>query len=215
MLPYGHRMHLRGEDTPLPRRAPLVGGIIAALVLLATVALWLWWPGPTKDSAASPGSDATSTAISPSPLFASDEETLAVATAAYANYLDVSDAIARDGGADSNRMSTVVSSEYLPASVEGFDWFVDRAAHLVGQTTFDTVSLQAVARRGDGISVATLYLCGDVSGARLIDQDGTDVTPSDRPERLPLQVDIEIDRGTPEASVVGRSTVWTGETFCS
>jgi hypothetical protein len=212
---YRQRGAAAGHSRPAARLFVVLGGV--ALLVMVAVLVWSWWSnGSAADSAEAPDADAQSSdSATLAPLFASDEEALAAATAAYAEYQAVSDAIAVDGGSDSARMAEVVTDDNLAVSVEGYDWFRERGAHLVGESQFDSVELQAVADNGDGTAVITVYLCADVSQTRLVDQDGRDLTPPDRPERLPLEVDVAVDAREPSSALVERSDLWKGENLCS
>jgi hypothetical protein len=213
-------MRSRGEVSLGSRHAVVAGVAVAvalvALALLFALGLWLWGPigsaaNSSEEPAAGSGSDAVATSA---PVFATDEEALAAATEAYARYLAVSDAIAEDGGSDAYRIASVVSDEFLDASLEEFSWFLDRRAQMVGGTSFDSVSLQSRTTLPSGIENATIYVCLDVAGTRLIDDAGVDVTPPDRTLRLPLVVSFEFTSGGSQRSEVSSSVVWNGDNFC-
>ena len=142
------------------------------------------------------------------PIFASDEEALAAATAAYSAYLAMSDLIAADGGANPERLEPFVTADRLVEDVAQFVEFAGSGRHLTGMTLFDSVSLQ----RFDDQMVA-VYLCIDVSAVRLLDSANEDITPVDRPDRIPLEVGFET------ATKSGRlplaySDVWQEGSFC-
>jgi hypothetical protein len=208
-------MHSRGEDSPLPRRALLVGGIIAALVLLATVALWLWWPGPTADTAAAPSTDTTRTAESPVPLFASDEEALAAARATYQSFLDATDSIGRDGGASSERLYAFATREVADVDRAGFDRFAAAGHHMEGQSSIKTFELQYYARSAlpGEVSVAA-YTCVSVAGVDVLDSGGTSVVPETRPDLTPFEVGFVFSEDSGTNLQIALKTLWTGQGVC-
>lgn len=150
---------------------------------------------------------------SSTPVFASDEEALAAAEAAYAEYLRVSDAITADGGANPERIEPLVTPERAPAEAEVFAKFASRLLHTQGATAFDSGSLQVYAEDGIGRASLGLYLCIDVTNVRILDSSGSDVTP-DRTNRLPLVVAFETRSGNPNLLISG-SDAWNGADFCN
>jgi hypothetical protein len=219
-LTYRHRMRSRGEVSPGSRHAVVAGVAVAvalvALALLFALGLWLWGPiGSAADSSEEPGAGSGGDAVATSaPVFATDEEALAAATEAYARYLAVSDAIAEDGGAYSERITPVVAETYRNSSIEDFAALSERELRTVGVSAFDTARLQSRVGRNDGSTAVTIYLCLDVSGVRIVDRGGADVTPSARDTRLPLEIQLETTVLEPAVLKVSRSEIWSGESFC-
>ena len=164
-------------------------------------------------TACAPG-EATSTpspspAETDAPIFASDEEALAAAVAAYEKYLRVSEEIAR-GTAVAERILSVSTEEYGVARVSELTAFTESGLRLEGSYAFDTTSL--VERSGeDSIELVRMYACQDVSGTRLINAEGADVTPADRDTRVPLVVSVELDV---DSGLVAGSELWSGQNFC-
>lgn len=137
--------------------------------------------------AALAGCDAGSTAPSsppptpspPAPIFASDEEALAAAEAAYAAYSETNDRIGSEGGADVERLQDLVGDEIYRESVGFFEKL--KGADLVteGGTRFTGFALAELREEGERAIVAA-YFCRDVSEVRIVDAGGVDVTPGDR-----------------------------------
>ena len=157
-------------------------------------------------SAQQPAPKETTAAADQKPLFASDEEALAAAQAAYANYLEVSDQIARDGGANPERLKGLLSSDQYQSEVTSFQNYVTKGIHSSGSMAFDSLHLAS----SDSQNVSA-YLCLDSSLSRVIDSVGNDVTPSTRQDRWPLLVTFESNNG---ALVISGSETWTGTNFC-
>ena len=147
-------------------------------------------------------------APSDTPVFASDEEALAAAEAAYAKYLEVSDAITADGGGGGERLSGLVTVEQLTAALDRFEKFQATGNRTQGSTGFDSASLQ----RWDDFDLG-IYLCLDVSGVRVLDLGGVDVTPADRPNRIPLEIAFQLDNDG--GLVLASSDVWGDGDYCA
>lgn len=140
------------------------------------------------------------------PLFSSDEEALAAAQAAYATYLEVSDQIARDGGANPERLNGLVSSSMLESQFQTYSSVLKSGLKAVGNSTFDHFALQ----KWDSNSISN-YVCLNVEQIRVVDSSNNDQTPSDRPDLLPLSLSWSVSNGF---LILESSDVWTGENFC-
>jgi hypothetical protein len=176
-----------------------------ALIAVPAIALAL-----AGCSAQEPATQPTTSSVV-KPLFSSDEEALAAAEAAYVNYLQVSDQIARDGGANPERLKGLVSTElYLeqkPAYVE----LEASGLHAGGVTTMDNFRIQDFSESGSK-AYLTAYLCLDVSKNPVLNSLNQDVTPIGRESRIPLNVTFSFDGR--EIISVDASEVWTGTNFC-
>lgn len=171
-----------------------------ALIAVPAIALALAGCS-TQEPAAQP---TTSTELMP--LFASDEEALAAAEAAYTNYLQVSDQIARDGGANPERLKGLVSQGLLESQFDTYREVTAKKVKALGASTFFNFKLQQTSANN-----VSNYVCLDVSGIRVVDSSGVDVTPIDRPNLLPLSLNWNV-KGS--QLILDSSEVWTGENFC-
>jgi hypothetical protein len=158
-------------------------------------------------------SRSTAPTVKHTPAFASDADALKAATDAYAAYLKMSDTIAHDGGANPERIKPYVTGDEYKRQKKDLDALLETKRHAVGNTTFDTTKLWKSDGEVGGIVSVGLYLCIDVSRVRLVDESGRDVTPTNRASRLPLQIDLEMDRDETSLRVNG-SDVWAGSNFC-
>jgi hypothetical protein len=157
-------------------------------------------------SAQQPAPQASTVTAEEKPLFATDEEALAAAQAAYAHYLEVSDQIARDGGANPESLKEVLSSQQYELEASSFKSYVSKQIHSTGQMSFDSLHIASL-----GINNLSTYLCLDSSQSRVIDNAGIDVTPSERVDRWPLLVSFETKNGL---LIVSGSETWPGTNFC-
>ena len=175
---------------------------VKALILVPLIAM----PLTACATQATPVPASTETATE-KPLFATDEEALAAAQAAYANYLEVSDQIARDGGANPERLDGLISQDLYKSQLETYATAASNGLKAVGSSTFNHFELQNRTPTS-----LTNYVCLDVSNIRVTDSSNSDQTPSDRPNVLPLALTWSISSGN---FVLQTSDVWSGANFCS
>lgn len=146
------------------------------------------------------------------PLFASDEEALAAATAAYDEYLAVSNAVTGDPSVDLAELSPLTTSEYFLEVSEAVSALRRDGLRTVGSTRIQDVTLQQWVQGLEGAEVA-IYVCLDVSGALLVDPEGRDVTPADRSELVPLEVTLVAESSASEL-LIARSDSWPQGDVC-
>ena len=158
-------------------------------------------------STTTPQAIPTSSAVEQAPAFASDEEALAAAQAAYAEYLSVSDQIARDGGSNPERLKTLLSEDLFRDQVKTYEDIQSQNLHAVGESKFSNFKLMKNASYA-----ISNYVCLDVSQIRVQNSVGEDVTPEGRPSLIPLALDWSVSK---QGLVMNKSEVWTGANFCS
>lgn len=160
--------------------------------------------GPVDPTSSPPPSPAP-------PIFASDEEALAAAEAAYAAYLAASNQIFRDGGRDRGRIRNVSTSAYADVLEAEFKSFEDHGLRMTGSTDYDIVEL-VDADLATGTTQT--YACLSVGDSKILDADGNDVTVKDRPAVVAVLLTFELGDVAGEL-VLGGSEAWSGESFCS
>ena len=201
------------------RHQTLHNAVLSALLIaLATGALsgCSATPAPAPSATPKPVPDAMAAPTDTTPVFASNDEALAAATEAYAAYASFSDDVMTHKTSPDNltALSTSVSRSYLPQVVAGLANFTT-AGHLgEGASTFDSIALIRYTDAGDGHAEVEVYMCSDVSGLRLFDASGIDVTPSDRLTRIPLQVTFVSSDSNSSHLLVDKENVWSGRNFC-
>lgn len=147
------------------------------------------------------------------PIFESDEEALAAAEAAYAEYLAVSNLVLSEGGAMPERVVPFLADSYKSQPLEAIAIFAERGWRTSGSAVFSSVQLQQYFDDRKGVAEIVIYGCLDLSGSRVLDESGQDVTP-DRDELVPLEVSfINVAEYSTELVQSG-SEVWSGEDFC-
>lgn len=154
--------------------------------------------------------DAGSTAAPEAPAFASEDEALAAATEAYRAYLNMSNAVAHDGGKESERMKKFATGDALQYEIQIQEKMHASERRGVGDVSFDSISLQ----KSDLQSGATVaYLCIDVSQTDIVDSTGASVLSQDRFLRFPLEVSFVLETDQKNL-IMERSESWTGTNFC-
>ena len=144
-------------------------------------------------------------------MFASDEEALAAAEAAYANYISVSDQIARDGGAGAERLQPFVSDDLYEQQRQDYEGVLAKALRTTGASTFDSFRFESYdALSGD----VRAYVCLRTGGIMVLNLASENVTPVGRNNDLPLQIVFRPGANQETAIVVAGSDVWSGTNFC-
>lgn len=172
-------VHQRPSSTGIGAR------VVAGIVMASTLVMG----GCVDPVGVAPTPIATPSPTFSSPVFASDEEALAAAEAAYAEYLAMSDLIAQEGGVNPERIVDVAVDDLVEISVDGAREFQLLGYRTVGTSTFRDVQLQSV----DEISthlIVTVYLCNDISNVDVLDASGESVVPESRANTTRLRVEL-------------------------
>ncbi|MFP7760946.1 hypothetical protein [Marisediminicola sp. LYQ85] len=183
-----------------PLRPARVGAFGAAAILTVILA-GCATAAPTPAPSASPQSD---------PVFATEEEALAAAEEAYAEYLAVSDEVAQDGWADTNALHDVARSEALQQDLEDAAMLSGEGNAQIGQTTFSRLRLQDWGSE----KALTAYVCLDVSAVDIVNEDGDSTVPTERLDLYPLEIELAHVDGSTDDLLLTRSDLWSGENFC-
>ena len=147
-------------------------------------------------------------------IFASDEEALAAATEAYANYLRVSDEILMSGGEYPERIEEVTSAQMAESEIEGYLGAQEQKFRSTGGSAFSNLTIQHVAIGQESEGVVTAYVCSDVSGVDVFNEDGESVVAANRPDRTPFEVTFDLADASATRLVVASATVWNGAGVC-
>jgi len=135
---------------------------LAVCALLGTVGCSSTVPTPPPSATPTP---------SIAPAFESEEQALAAATAAYTEYLAVSDAILADGGENPERIAGLVTRAHLVDELDGFEYFARNGLAAVGRTQLVQIRLQRFDKDGDSPRVVA-YACVDGSAIDIVSADG-------------------------------------------
>lgn len=148
------------------------------------------------------------------PIFANDEEALAAATEAYANYLRVSDEILMDGGQNPERIREFTSTELANSEIDGY---LDAQAQMLrstGGSAFSNLTVQSVASGPGNKHVVTAYVCSEVSAVDVLNGEGESVVEADRPDRTPFEITFDLAESNAPRLVVSSAVVWNGDGVC-
>jgi hypothetical protein len=175
------------------------------------VAAILLLPGCTGDAPIVLPSPESSTA----PVFATDEEALAAAEAAYGEYLRVSDEILMDGGDDPERLLTVATPELFEVESEGYATARELGQRSTGGSKFDSMELQQyVPAAAGGKSIVVVYACNDISEVDFLDARGQSVVAPGRVNRIPVEITFDHTTSGSSTLLVAAEENWTGGNFC-
>jgi hypothetical protein len=125
------------------------------------------------------------------PLFASDEEALAAATAAYEEYLAVVDGALSDP-TQSVEFSALIDGDALAEVEHSRKEFVEQGYRLQGSRVVGGAELQQSFAL-EGVTTVVVYFCEDVSGVTLLDRNGRSLTTEDRPRFSIFETSIEFE----------------------
>ncbi|HEU4720216.1 MAG TPA: hypothetical protein VFS59_02550 [Gemmatimonadaceae bacterium] len=176
----------------------LAGAALASLAACAPAA-----PAVTDAPSASPRATET-------PIFASDEEALAAAVAAYEHYLDAEQRIVESDDVQVESIAATTTSDFADELIAQFESLRSSSLRLSGRGQIDSERIAEFGAGKSGIYL-TMYACSDVSDVRVIDASGVDVTP-ERAERVPVVIEFE---GTEKDTLlVAGSNKWSGDDFC-
>lgn len=191
----------RMSRRPHPRRALVAAALAASLAFVSAACADTTHIPPAPEGTA----DAE-------PLFASDEEALEAATAAYEEYLAASQLAGESGGRDIESLEKVTTSEMFEDELQSLQRLAKNDWVLEGRGTVRSAELQQWFADSEGHAVF-LNVCLDVSAVVVRDENGEDVTPADRDNLLPLQ--IELTESERESSLrVASSELWPGDANC-
>ncbi|MGN7947608.1 hypothetical protein ACTJKH_02565 [Microbacterium sp. 22215] len=144
-------------------------------------------------------------APSPTPAFASEDEAFAAAEEVYRAYNDAGNARrAESRDADPQRYLTGVA---LESDLDAERYFEEHHLHILGEAMIDGFRGESANLSDSPIEVVA-RVCINVKNTRVVDDKGDDVTPADRPARLPLEVTFV---GSKDTLLIADSVLIEGE----
>lgn len=161
----------------LPNLVRVSGGVLLLVLLSGCV-----------PSDATPPPEQTASFVAP---YASDEEALAAAEEAYAEYVRVSGEILEQGGADPERLETVVTGDFLASSIEGLREFEEAGKRQTGESKVGNAELQRYSPSGGSREIITIYVCRNISGVDVLDSSGQSVVSPERDHSSIMQVTFD------------------------
>jgi hypothetical protein len=147
----------------------------------------------------------------PSPIFTSDADALAAATAAYRNYEQLTDAIGHDGGAHPERIKPYVNAAGYEYEQQSAAKMQSEHSHQVGSTVLNNVRLQS-HEEANGVATISIYTCEDISAVDRVVADGKSLLSADRPDFFAY---VAVFRSNSDGHLVLQSNKnWTGGGIC-
>ncbi len=147
------------------------------------------------------------------PLFATDEEALEAATAAYEEYLAVSADASSRPSEDPKLVAPLVTEQYLSDFKRSLEQLAVGGLRTTGSTALVNSSLQQYFEDTGGATVV-IYTCLDVTGATVVDAEGVDMTPADRALLVSLEVTLVSPSSSTNPLQVANSEAWSGGAIC-
>lgn len=138
------------------------------------------------------------------PVFASDEEALAVAEEAYGRVVEATDSIIRDGGNEPERVESLLSPALYEREAAGYEQLRQNGWRGIGATKFK-LQLQSF-----GASFVVVYACDDLSNTDVVDAEGTSVVLADRLEHVAYEVEFDVE----DNMLLVRKDRWEGSGVC-
>ncbi|NQX28313.1 hypothetical protein HQQ81_13280 [Microbacteriaceae bacterium VKM Ac-2854] len=183
-------------------RIPPVGYLLALTCLALSGCV-----GEEPTSAASPTVTNTS-------LFASNDETLAAAVAAFQRYLDVQNAVASDPSLSLGVFDDVTIDPLLSVEINGATKQRDSGLLRTGQVKVDSPILEYSEYQPDGRLLVRAFVCLDMTDTRILDAQNSDVTPASRDDRVELHVFAFTKTAGSSDLIMGRSELWQYDGRC-
>ena len=147
------------------------------------------------------------------PLFATDEEALDAATAAYEEFLGLSGEILRDGGSDAERIASLVSEEVYRLEAEGFALLADNGWKAVGESELLGIELQQHLSGPPGVAEVIAYVCVSVANIDIFDGSGAPQSLSGRETEVSFEI---VYASKPDGGlIIDRKTIWPESVACS
>jgi hypothetical protein len=135
------------------------------------------------------------------------DEILSAVLSVYAKYSAGLDVSLASGKGDYSAVRSSTTDEYFAELATADDEFASGELRADGSTSFDSASVVDVSG-----SEVTVMLCRDVSLVRILNREGADVTPADRPARFP--VIVRFSRDGDEGYLVDESTRDVESSIC-
>ena len=120
----------------------------------------------------------------PTPAFSSDEEAFAAAEKTYRAYVDALNARHANAAATPPPTDFLIG-QALESELETQRVLAEQKRSIVGDAKMTRFAGTDFA---NDLGAVTAVACLDVSSSRVVDSEGTDVTPSDRPPVLALEL---------------------------
>ncbi|WP_146070155.1 hypothetical protein [Cryobacterium sp. Y29] len=198
-----------------PRRRRVHRVVLAAgslTLAVATLSGCSAAPVPTETAVPVPSETAKPT-DSP-PVFASNDEALAAAKAAYTKYLSLGDSAgATDSDSWKEYLALTTGTEHDGAAQAG-KLMKEKGWSFTGVTLFDSMTIQSSRALPDSTWEIRTYLCLDLSASDTVNESGDSVVKHDEPRSPMIVVFVTPDKNSRQL-LISESPIWSGSNFCS
>jgi hypothetical protein len=178
----------------ISQRTLSAGVVISTAVLVMTGCAS---PPPLPKSQETTSSESTLT----------EEQALALAEETYSSYLKVYSKLIAGGGGDISSISPFLTDERLKLEEQELKILSSEGLKIIGNPSFRSVSMNPIS--SDSYQ---LLICLSGKDTKVIDSSGKDVTPSSRPNELPMQVTMQLSSSS--TFKISESQAWSGQNFC-
>ncbi|TFD68842.1 hypothetical protein [Cryobacterium ruanii] len=200
-----------------PRRRREYRVVLTAFLLLLAVGTLSGCsaaPAPTPSNTAVPVPTATAAPTETPPVFASNDEALAAAKAAYTKYLSLGDSAgATDSDSWEEYLSLTTGTEHDGAAQVG-KLMEEKGWSFTGVTLFDSMTIQSSRALPDSTWEIRTYLCLDLSSSDTVNDAGDSVIKNDEPRSPMIVVFVTPDKNSRQL-LISESPIWSGSNFCS
>ncbi len=145
-------------------------------------------PSPNPSATSSPSAE-------DEPLFDSEEEALAAAEAAYAEYQAAVDANLAEGGREVRPIDQHSVGEATELARASFAEFQEKHWRSVGTTVIEAISLADWSAEPGESPAVLAYICLNVGAVDVVDADGNSVVSADRPDLQAFDVGFDLRDG--------------------
>ena len=184
---------------------------LLAVTALAAGTLTACVPEPDPDPA--PRWTASASPEVAEPLFASDEEALAAAEAAYAEYQRLVDVASTSGGVETAGLDVVSDGAALERALADAEDFREAQIHSTGATSFTVHKAQSLKYESSEGTELRIYVCDDVSAAGLWASNGDSLVDQEGSPLIPFEITVAFVAR--KGLVLVEKNYWKGTDFCA
>ena len=186
----------------------------AALLFLAIGTLSGCMATPAPANTSSPTAVVTPAPTKAAPIFASNDEALAAATATYSAYLSAGDAAGKIGSDSWNEYLSFTTGAEHDGVVSSRKKTEEGGRSFTGTTSFDSMTVQMSSALPDETWEIRTYVCLDISESTMVDATGQSVSSPDRQVRWPMVIAFITPTSNSSQLLISESRAWSGSNFC-
>ncbi len=177
---------------------------MVALVCVGALSLSATACAPTD---AKPTPTPTKTAI-----FASEDEALQAAVDVYQQYNAAFFEMTSDEDISSDKLKPILSEPFFK-ELTSDTYLDDKNQYTKGIPSFNSASVVSLDQDDDSVKMR-IKLCQDVTNVQIMDENGNDVTPSDRTDVFPVEIALSWETKS-EQLIIEDEGSWQGDDFCT